>query len=378
MKFTVNTKPLKNVTSLGIIKANISNYYYRSGVIQITASRDTLVLNIEASGIKTKMTLRGSGDEDRTVATIVDCAKFKQLIDSIDSAVLSIEFIDGGIYVKAGNSKFTIPQTLDVNDVQLDEPTSDYVSDSTVAIKPAEWQFVKDHQMYALSKSKEHPVYTNVWIGADGKVIVGDIDLGRFTYSHQGTFDTTCLLPASLINLLTSIPENSLVSKAGKSYLLSVETDSYTMVTEFTPKYEDDEAVGSYNSNIILSRMSHPESFITINVDPIIKFINQTSILNQSDLDKILDFVVADNNLTLSNRIGSYSTEANTASDFSIKFDLDLFKGVISNFDSDEIHLAPMFGSGTDDNGNNIQIPVGCIFWTEDITTILAGGKVGV
>ena len=142
--------------------------------------------------------------------------------------------------------------------------------------------------------------------------------------------------------------------------------------------YEDDEAVGSYNSNIILSRMSHPESFITINVDPIIKFINQTSILNQSDLDKIFDFVVADNKLTLSNRIGSYSTEANTAADFSIKFDLDLFKGVISNFDSDEIHLAPMFGPGTDDNGNNIQIPVGCIFWTEDITTILAGGKVGV
>ena len=127
MKFTVNSKPLKNVTNLGIIKANVSKYFYRSNLVQITASRDTLKLNIEASGIKTKMTLKGSGDEDNTKSIIVDCLTFKNLIDSIDTDVISIEFIDGGIYVHAGTSKFAISQTLDVNDVQLDEPTNQYI-----------------------------------------------------------------------------------------------------------------------------------------------------------------------------------------------------------------------------------------------------------
>ena len=55
MKFTVNTKPLKNVIGLGIIRSNVSNFYKRSQVVQITATQDSLILNIEASSIKTRM-----------------------------------------------------------------------------------------------------------------------------------------------------------------------------------------------------------------------------------------------------------------------------------------------------------------------------------
>ena len=80
MRFTVSTKPLKNVTDLGIIKANISKFYYRSNIVQITATRDTLKLNIEASGIKSRMTLSGSGDSDTAASVLVECAKFKNLI----------------------------------------------------------------------------------------------------------------------------------------------------------------------------------------------------------------------------------------------------------------------------------------------------------
>lgn len=368
MKFTVSTKPLKNVTDLGIIKANISKFYYRSNIVQITASRDTLKLNIEAAGIKSRMTLKGSGDSDEPAAIMVDCSMFKNLIDSIDSDILSLEFIEGGLYIYAGTSKFAIPQMLDVADVQLNEPVDSFTAASTITIKPDDWKFVKDHQMYAISDSAQHPVYTNVWVGKDKDIIVGDFDSSLFTYSKHGDFDNTCLFPTSLINLFTSIPEGSTVSRIDRNYVLSISTDSYSMITEFTPKYEDDESVGSYNSEIILGMLTHPENFVTIEVGPITKFINQTSILSQTDLDKIIDFTIADGKLTLTNKSSNYSMEVTSTDNYTVKFTSDVLKSVLSNFDSDKINIAPMV---RDEGGETKTI--GCIFWTESLTTLLAG-----
>lgn len=364
MKFTVNTKALKNATELGIIKANISKYYRRSNVVQITATLDDLKINIEASGIKTKMILGGSGDEQSTASIIVDCSVFKSLIDSIDTEIMTLEFIAGGMYIHAGTSKFSIPQMLDVNDVQLEEPAEDYSVSSTITIKPTDWQFIKDHQMYAIATKDARPVYMNVWVGQDKDVIVGDFDSSLFTYSKRGAFDTTCLFPASLINLFTSIPEGSTVSKIGKSYILSITTDNYSIITEFLPKYEDDESVGSYNSAMILNMLAHPESFITLDIAPITKFINQTSILAQSELDKVFDFVLENGELTLSNATSSYSMQVDSTDSYTVTFSSELFKRVLSNFDSEEINIAPI---------RRGDRAIGCIFWTDSLTTLLAG-----
>lgn len=372
MKFTVSTKPLKNVTDLGIIKANISKFYYRSNVVQITANRDTLKLNVEASGIKSRMTLKGSGDEDATKSILVDCSVFKSLIDGIDTDTMSIEFIDGGMRIQAGTSKFAIPQMLDVNDVQLDEPVDQYTASSTITVKPADWQFVKDHQMYAISSSAQHPVYKNVWVGSDKDILVGDFDSSLFTYSKKGEFDTTCLFPTSLINLFTSIPDGSTVSKVGRNYVLNIETDSYSMLTEFIPKYEDDEAVGSYNSGIILGMLAHPESYITIDVSPVTKFINQSSLLNQSDLDKIIEIAIADNTMTLTNKDSSYTMQVTSSESYSVKFDSTLLKSVLSNFDDDKVNIAPMTREEPDGDAM-VTKTIGCIFWTDNLTTLLAG-----
>ena len=374
MNFTVNTKALKNAIGLGIIKANISNYYFRSNVVQITATRNQLKINVQASGIKTRILLGGSGDEDSVATIIVDCSTFKSLVDSIDNDVLTIEFIPGGIYIHAGTSKFAISQILDAGDVQLEEPVDEYTATSTVTIKPADWQFVKEHQMYAIATKDAHPVYKNAWVGTDGDVIIGDFDLSMFTYSKRGGFDTTCLLPTSLINLFTSIPEGSTVSKIGRNYILSIDTDSYNMITEFAPKYEDDEAVGSYNSTIILNMLKHPESFITLDVGAITKYINQTSIVSQSDLDKVFDFTVKGEELTLSNATSSYVMQvaATAEESYTVKFNSDLIKRVLSNFDSDKINIAPM--TREIPNGSEIiKRTIGCIFWTDSLTTVLAG-----
>ena len=364
MKFTLSTKPLKNATDLGIIKANITKYFYRSNVVQLTATRDTLTINIEASSIKTKMILQGSGDEDTPASTMVDCSMFKSLIDSIDNDIITIEFIAGGIYIHAGTSKFAISQLIDVNDMQLTDPISEYTPETTITLNPTEWQFIRDHQMYALAKKEDHPVYKNVWVNANKDTIVGDYDASLFTYSTCSNFGSTCLLPATLINLFTSIPESSTLSKVGKSYLLNIETDSYSMVTEITPKYEDDEAVGSYNSEIILGMLKHPEKYITLNVLPISKFISQTAILKQSSMNPILNFTLSNDELTISDRSNSYTAQVSSDESYTVKFSVDLFKSVISNFDAEVINVAPMIrGDRT----------IGCIFWTDNLTVLLAG-----
>lgn len=366
MKFVVATKPLKTATSLGIIKSNISKFYGRSGVVQITATRDALKLNIQASGIKTRMTLAGSGDSDTPETIIVDCSVFKTLIDSIYSEVLSIEFVPGGISLIADTSKFSISQMVDAADMRLEEPMDSTASESTVSVKPSDWQFVKDHQMYAIATKDTHPVYMNAWVGAEGDVIVGDFDLSMFTYSKRGAFGNTCLFPTSLINLFSSIPENSTISKVGKNYILNITEESYSLVTEITPKYEEDEAVGSYNSKIILDMLTHPEFYVTIKAGAITRFINQTSIISKTELDKVFDFTVAGSELTLSNPTSSYSMviETNIESKFTVKFNSDLFKSVLSNFDEDDINVAPMLRNGT---------AIGCIFWTDSLTALLAG-----
>ena len=365
MRFTVNTKPLKSVTDLGIIRANITKHDHRSHIVQLTASKDTLTINVEATSIKTRMTLRGSGDSDTTSIIIVDCAKFKALLDSIETSVITLEFANGGLYIYAGSSKFAIPQMFDARDAKLNEPTDQDAAAEVTTLKPANWQFIKEHQLYAIATNEERPVYRNVWVGKDHDVIVGNMDIGMFAFSKKGDLDSTCLLPTSLINLFANIPEGSTISKLGRNYVLHIDTDSYSLITEFVPKYEDDESVGSYNADIILSKAVHPTEFITVSVAPLIKFIGQTSIFRDSDQDKALNFEVKGNKLIISNKSNRYNAEVNAVTAYELLFNMDLFKKVISNFDSDMIHIAPIYGD------NNT--PVGCQFWTDDLTAVLSG-----
>lgn len=373
MKFTLSTKPLQNVIGLGIIKANISPYFARSASVQLTATRDTLKLNVEAIGIKTRMVLKGSGDTDETVTDIVDCQVFKGLIDSIDNDVITIEFLPQGISVHAGRSNFSIPRLSDAESVQLEEPKSDAPTSDTIMITAADWQFVRDHQMYAVSTSDAHPVYRNVWVGEDHGVIVGDYDIGMFTYSKHGSFNTSCILPTSLINLFTSIPEGSTITQFGDSYGLSVETDSYSMFTEFTPKYESDSAVGSYNSEIILKMFTHPDVSAAINIAPLLKFMNQMAIVTQPGVDKLFNLTVGGGTLTLSNRVSSYSMPVDTDAEYSVTFLAGLLKKVLANLDSDEIHMAPVLRTTTGADGQPSVRAIGGLFWTDEVTAVLAG-----
>jgi len=368
MKFVVSTKPLKNATNLGIIKSNISKLYYRSGLIQIVGSESQLKLNIEATGIKTEITLPGSGTisgEDDITGIIVDCTIFKGLIDSIDADVITMEFNPGNITLSAGTSKFAIPQVLDINEVQLNAPISDYTAASEIILNPDDWKFVDDHQTFALADQEKsnYPMYKNVWVSDSHDVITGNYESSLFTHSKKGNFDGTCLLPVSLINLFTSIPEGSKIIKVDREYILSISTDSYNIITEFTPKYEDDPDVGSYSSDIVFSMLDHSDVFLTTPVAPIVKFINQVALLSEGTFDQVITLSLKDNVLTVSNKTNEYTTRVDCADEYMINFDTEVIKSVLSNFDSENVNISKMV---RDDD------VIGCCMWSDNLTILVS------
>ncbi len=364
MKFTVSTKPLKNAIDLGIIKENISKFNQKSCLAQVTATRDTLRINIEAPSIYTEISLRGSGDSDESTTIFVDCALLRQLIDSFDKDITSLDFIDGGIVLHSGSSKFTLPKLVDANNLSLNRP-ADTVEGDSIELKSSDWKFVKDHQMFAISIWMIHPVYTRVWIGEDGKVIVGDIDNVIFTLSNKSNLGSTCLLNPTIIHLFTNLPEGSKISKVDNSYVLSVETDGYTLVSQFIPEYETDEGVGSYNSEAILTTLVKPENYIEVDVAPIIKFLNQADIVATSE-DTYTNFKVADNVLTLNRGSGDFKVNVNKVGDlvdYAGDFKSTFFKSIFSSIDGDKIKIGPIYNEG--------EIS-GSIFWTDNLSIVLA------
>lgn len=364
MKFTLSTKPLQNAVDLGIIKENISKFNQKSCLAQITATRDCLRINIEAPSIYTEISLKGSGDSDTSETIFVDCSLLRQLVDSFDKDVTSIDFVDGGIVLHSGSSKFTLPKLLDSANLSLNRPTNTNDVDS-IQLKSSDWKFVKDHQMFAISIWMIHPVYTKVWIGDDGKVIVGDIDNVIFTLSNKSNLGSTCLLNPTIINLFTNLPEGSKIKKVDNSYILLVETDGYTLTSQFIPEYETDEGVGSYNSEAILGTLNKPENYIEVDVAPIIKFLNQADIVATSQ-DTSTSFKVDGDVLTLSRGSGNLKLNVNkvgTLDNYFGDFKSTFFKSIFSSMDSDKIKVGPVYNEGE---------LSGSLFWTDNLSVVLA------
>jgi hypothetical protein len=369
MKFVVSTKPLKNALSLGIIKSNISKINPRSEYIQLEGSESQLKINVEASSIKTEILLPGSGTisgEEDITGIIVDCTMFKGLVDSIDSDIVTIDFNPGNITLTAGTSKFAIPQLLDIDEIRLSEPMSEYTPDSELTLNPEDWKYISDHQTFALANQEKSnfPIYKNVWVSDNQDVITGNAEDSLFTHSKHGNFGGTCLLPLSLINLFTAIPEGSKIIKVGADYILKITTDAYSITTEFTPKYEDNPNVGSYSADMVFEILDHPEVFFTISIAPILKFINQISLLSEGSFDQYITLSLANGILTLSNKSNEYTTSVDCSDSYTIDFDTEVIKSVLSNFDSDTVHIGKMIrGDG--------EI-FGCNIWSDTLTALVS------
>lgn len=363
MQFTCNTKPLMEALNLGVINANVSNYNKKSNLAQLSATKSQLKINLEAANICTELKLRGSGDEESGPTIFVSSLLLKQLVATLETAVVTIEFREDGIVIHSGKSKFTLPKMLDAGELTLTAPVvADYSTDA-IPINQADWKFIKDNQMFAIAMSFIHPVYTRVWIGESGDVIVGDIDNSLFTHSKKSKLGNTCLLSDTIINLFTCLPDGAKLHKLDRDYIVECDSDSFSYISQFTPLYEADEGVGSYNSDIFLSTMEHGDTSISVSTVALNKFLSQASLLS-STLDDTIVLTVSGNTLTLADKnVDCKLDVVGNDEQYQLEFRTESLRKVIANYTSENINISVVI---TEDE------PSGLLIWDEALTTLIA------
>lgn len=364
MNFNVSTKPLSTALDLGIVNQNVSKFYQKSCLAQITATKRDLRINLEAANVLSEIRLKGSGDSEEAVTIFVDCLLLKQLVATFEASVTTFEFTEGGLILHSGKSKFTLPQMIDGDELELSAPSDDEAQ-SIIDIDKSDWKFIREHQMYAIAMSFIHPVYTRVWVGETGEVLVGDFDNSLFTYSKKSKLGSTCLLSDTIINLFNALPEGAKLRKLADSYVIKVTTDGFEYISEFKPIYETDEGVGSYNSDIILSMMTKDESAgVKINTVAINKALNQAALLSTGTEDTI-KLIVGNGHICLKDdNVDCKVPAENIPEEYSVEFKTSLLKSVVSNFDEDDIYVAPM---------KQEDELTGVVMWSKNMTVILAG-----
>lgn len=374
MKFIVSTKPTKSALDLAIINSNVSKFYSKSCLAEVSANANTLTINLEAASIVSEVKLKGSGDTDEASTVFVDSLVLKQLIASFDSPTIIFEFTESGLVLHTGKSKFTLPKMTDDSDMALARPLKvlELSNCVNVDVDSSAWKFVKDHQMFAIAMSFVHPVYTNVWVSDGDDVVVGDFDNSIFTHSHKSNLGCCCLLSDTIVNLLMSLPEGSKIVRdpESRSYIINGSTDSFDYIAQFTPKYESDPGVGSYNADMVLSMMpDSSDQAVTLDSDKISKLLNQASLLSTSSEDTITLSVrdkqawLHDNNVNGSVDIKP-SCDWDKIKEYSVEFRTALLKSAMSNYSGD-ISIYPCM---TDDD-----IVGGVVMKDKDVTTLLAG-----
>lgn len=374
MKFTLSTKPLISALDLGVIPANVSKYYAKSCLAQLTASKSTLKINLEASLISSKLILKGSGDVDETATVFVDCLLLKQLVSTFESATTTIEYVEGGgIVLHSGSSKFNLPNMVEGVSLSLNAPSA--VADATspsIPVKADDWKFIKDYQMYAIAMSFVYPVYTNVWLGADGSVIVGDFGQQLFTASNKSALGATCLVTDTIINLFNTLPEGATLTQVGKSYLINYTSDAFTYAAEFTPKYESDEGVGDYKSGVILGVFNKDEAnHFDVPVAEVLKRLNQAELLS-ANADDTIKLSIVHNGTDAVLKLVDNNTKhdipvSGTCADFAVDFYIAKLKSVFNNIDEEVAHVSPV----VDTTGAAQGITV----WTKQIAVMLGGAE---
>ena len=364
MEFTLNTKPLVDGLELGIINSNVTKFYQKSCIVQLTIDTAGLRVNTEVSSIKSELLFKGKVSGEGAYQAFVDSLLFKSLIKSIDSDTVTLEFREDGLIVHSNKSKFTLPLVVSGDDLELNRPQILEDTSRSLDVESDQWKFIQDHQMYAIAMSFIHPVYTNVWISEDGDVIVGDFDNSIFTHSTSVSLFNTCLITDTIINLLTTVPPNSQILQIGKNYEIKVETDPYYYVCEFAPKYEDDEEIGDYSASMIMSLFNTSGAGIKVKVAPILKYLSQAELFSNTNEDTI-DLSIKEDTFVLKNEnVNCKMRVDNPYQPFELVFKIQLLRDAMSHMDADEIMIAPLDQEGT---------VIGIVAWTDSLSVVLAG-----
>ena len=363
MQFITNTKPLADALNLAILTSNISRYFQKSYIVQLTANSDTLSINVEYDSVLTEISLKGSGDSSELVSTMVDSNTLRQLINTLETATVTLCFTESGLTVLSGKSKFSLPRTVDENiDMNLTRPISFDPSLPSVQLQADNWKFVKDHQMFAVAMSYAMPLYRLVWVGDSGDVLVGDMKNSIFTHTSMSNLSRTCMLADTIINIFVSAPENTEIQSRGDNYILHASGDSFDYTSQIIPAYES-EQTGSYNADIIMSTLDTSGDFIRFNPSVMSKLLSQADLLAAST-EEIITLGTSEGSLHLHDSSIDGDIEYEGSCDaFSIDFKRAQLKDIISNY-NDSVNMHTVVADGE---------VVGLVFWDENLTICCAG-----
>ena len=341
MKFTVSTKPLKTAVGLAVVDKNVNKYYQRSILIQLSADKTDLTINTESNSIFSEVNLKGTGDGEPAVV-LLDSLLFKQLISTINTPQVTIDFTDNGITIIAGKSTYSLPKLMDSDEIKLESPDTVDNLDEATDIDKNGWKFIKEHQLFAKATSTTNPVYTYVWTG-DSDVLVGDYVNSLFTHSESGQLEKPCLLSESIINLLVSMPDDAKIIAKDDTYVISVKSDSYEYTSQFKPLYESDDN-GNYNAEMILSLMpSDDDKGIIINGDEIISALNQSLLLADTKIHNIQFSVDSEGVRIKDNRVDCFIAPDNKVDTdaYTLTFNPNVLKSVISACPESIVKICP-------------------------------------
>lgn len=344
MKFTASTKPIIDGLDLGIISANVTKFYQKSCIVELTIQEDsTLRVNTEASAIKSELVFKGKSEGEGSYHIFVDSILFKDLLKTFETDTVEFDIQEDCLVVRSGKSKFNLPQVVSGEDLELDRPQVSSETVQSFEISKSAWDFIKSHQLYSIAMSFIHPVYTNVWVGDTGDVLVGDFDNSIFTHSNQVELPSTCLLPDTIVNLLTTVPDNSQMSYLGRSFEISVNTDPYSYICEFLPQYESDEGVGTYSADLVLSLFAKTDQSIKVNLAKVLKYLSQARLFTTTN-DATINLEVTDTSFNLVNEHVNCKVPVNNPfGPFELTFQISLLNDLFAHMDSEDVEICPLY-----------------------------------
>ena len=299
-KFTLSTKPFSSALDLAVLKS-ISDNDSIGILAQLTVDGPELRVNFQYPRILTELRFKGMPSDDKAAATVfVKNTVLNQLVATLESNTVDIEFTDGGIVIRSGKSNFSIPKLTDETEMSLNRPDVDSYKENAHKLDTAAWKFVKDNLTHVLVSCFENPVYNYVWVSEAGDTLSGDISDSLFAHAIKSDLKQTCLLSTTAIDILSIIPDNATIKQKDTDYLINVKGEGYEYITELKPQHESDPDTGDYNSAIILGVMKNPENYLSVNPEAVRKVLNQAALLSTVS-DDVIEITLSSECMVLKN-----------------------------------------------------------------------------
>ena len=357
MEFTVNTKPLKSAMAMLLVSGNVTNANPRSSIVELTASKDTLKLNTQSTGIKSEVRLIGNGTDDSTEKFIANIGLFKSLINSLNATQTTLCFEENCLQIKSGKTTLSVKKDDNISGMSLMTPTIPDIDaiEAADAVDVADWKFVKEHQAYALSRiTKPSAVYTYFFFTEDGEVIAGDYVHSLFSKSECGQLDKNCLVSPFIINLMATMPAEAKFVCKDDNYVVVVKNDSFDYYAQ-VEVVADAETIEAYPHEAILSLLGDTETKgINFEIEELKAVLNQASLLS-STLEPEISIDLSKNVIHIkdTNVESSIIGEGEVSDPCTLAFDLVVLKSIVDKCSDNKITIFP---SISDDEVSGIVI----------------------